>query len=111
MALDVIPSKASGISHAHRVGPEHVLALGAERSQPSGRIFRPRAGAWIGGIREHAHKSVFRKRTGRPSIPAIGSESGMSRFVMYVGGIRTARPARSRPGAPPCRATTRLAVD
>ena len=87
MTLDVIPSKASIFSHADRVRPKDVLALGAEGSQSGGRIFDCGAGARVGGVREHAHECVFRKRTSRPSMPTTSSEPGVSRFVMHMGRI------------------------
>jgi hypothetical protein len=111
--LDVLPSKGVVFSHAHRVAPKHVPALGAERSQPSGGTLHRGVGTWIGRIRQHTHKNVFRKLTGRRSIFAIGSEPGVSRFLMCMGGserryqhVHVQQPTMSRYASSSSRLTT-----
>jgi hypothetical protein len=53
MALDVLPSKAAGFPHTHRIRPEDVLPVGAESSQSSRSVLHGSAGAGIGWVRQH----------------------------------------------------------
>lgn len=59
MTLNVIPSKASGFAHTHRVRPENMLTIRAEGPRARGRIFGRRAAAGRGRGLDNARISAF----------------------------------------------------
>src|ERR1700730_473907 len=87
MPLDAAPAETSGVAQAHRVGPENMLTVRTEGSQPRGCILDCGSAAGIGRIGQYANQRVFGERTCRPSAAAIASDPAVSRLVMQVLGI------------------------
>ncbi len=87
MTLNVIPSKASGFAHTHRVRPENMLTIRAEGPRARGRIFGRRAAAGRGRIGQCAHQRILRERTSRPSAGPIAPKPRDRGLVMDTRGI------------------------
>jgi hypothetical protein len=88
MPLNMLPSEASTIAHARRIGPKQMIVFRAETRETRGRIGHRRARTRVGRIGEDPDQGVFRERASRPFVLAVEPEPYVRRFMMDMRRIK-----------------------